>query len=336
MIKGKLKGLRSAELVDFCRRSLGIQESIKIEIFPLERRGSDRSFYRLRWNENESAILIYYNPNREENNLYVEIAKFLMEIKIPVPKIINYDTKRYLILIEDIGEKTLYSLKDEPWEKREIFYQKTLYIISKLHSFKKNGFPYEHLKLMDDFDSNLYQCEQEYFKENFIKDFCKIRLDPHVEKAFENELINLRNKLLKISPTLIHRDLQSQNIMIRNEEVLLIDFQGMRFGNPFYDLGSLLLDPYVEISQDKRIKLLSYYYSLVKKEMDWKVFEENFWLASAQRLMQALGAYCFLGLKKGLKVYIKYIPAALENLYLVTSMISYLPLLKGLCLMCKK
>lgn len=139
MIKGKLKGLRSAELVDFCRRSLGIHESIKIEIFPLERRGSDRSFYRLRWNENESAILIYYNPNREENNLYVEIAKFLMEIKIPVPKIINYDTKRYLILIEDIGEKTLYSLKDEPWEKREIFYQKTLYVISKLHSFKKMG-----------------------------------------------------------------------------------------------------------------------------------------------------------------------------------------------------
>lgn len=330
MIKEKFQTLEPDQLIDFCRKVFGFSESIKIEILPCETRGSDRLFYRIRWNENESAISIYYNPKRIENNLYVDIAKFLTEIKIPVPQIIAHEPQKCLILMEDIGEKTLYSLRDEPWEKKEIFYEKTLYIIKRLHSFEKQNFPYKNLKLMEGFDSNLYLWEQEYFKENFIKNFCKIHLDPHTEDELENELFKLRNRLLKISPALIHRDLQSQNIMIRNEEIILIDFQGMRFGNPFYDLGSLLLDPYIEIPQDRRTNLLSYYYSLTKKEIDWKIFEENFWDASVQRLMQVLGAYSFLGLKKGLKVYLNYIPSALRNLYLAASMITCFPSLRSM------
>lgn len=335
-MKKEFPSLELDRLIDFCRKSLELQESIKIEIFPLEERGSDRLFYRLRWNEDETAILIYYNPKRIENKLYADIAKFLFEIKIPAPQIISHDTERYLILTEDIGEQTLYSLRDEPWEKRETLYKKTLYIINGLHSFEKRYFKYQDLKLMEDFDSHLYQWEQQYFKENFIKNFCKMNLDPNIDENLNNELSNLRDRLLRISPTLIHRDLQSQNIMIRNEEVFLIDFQGMRFGNPLYDVGSLLLDPYVEISQDRRINLLHYYYCLGKKEMDWKIFEENFWEASAQRLMQALGAYCFLGLNKGLKDYLKYIPSGLKNLNLATSMVTSLNLLKDLCSICEK
>ena len=88
----------------------------------------------------------------------------------------------------------------------------------------------------------------------------------------------------------------------------------MRFGSPFYDLGSLLCDPYVRFSEEERDKLLAFYYGLSKRDLAWPDFQQVFWEASTQRLMQALGAYGFLGLKKGLAVFLEHIPAGLANL----------------------
>ena len=66
----------------------------------------------------------------------------------------------------------------------------------------------------------------------------------------ETELSALGERLSGTGRCLVHRDLQSQNVMIRDGEPFLIDFQGMRFGSPFYDLGSLLCDPYVDFSDE--------------------------------------------------------------------------------------
>jgi len=121
--------------------------------------------------------------------------------------------------------------------------------------------------------------------------------------------------------------------MIRDGEPFLIDFQGMRFGNPFYDLGSLFLDPYVNISESQCYELLYFYYNLNDLDMDWKDFQNIFWEASSQRLMQCLGAYGFLGLKKGLKAYLEHIPSGVRNLLISTTKVSTLPHLQKLCLM---
>jgi aminoglycoside/choline kinase family phosphotransferase len=124
--------------------------------------------------------------------------------------------------------------------------------------------------------------------------------------------------------------------MIRDGGPLFIDFQGMRFGSPFYDLGSLLCDPYVNLSDSERDELLSFYYGLSKSDLDLATFQNTFWEASVQRLMQALGAYGFLGRKKGLKSYLEYIPSGLCNLRLATSHVSSLPRLRELSQICQE
>jgi aminoglycoside/choline kinase family phosphotransferase len=124
--------------------------------------------------------------------------------------------------------------------------------------------------------------------------------------------------------------------MIRDGEPFLIDFQGMRFGSPFYDLGSLLCDPYVNFPESERDELLSFYYGLSTWDLDWITFQNTFWEASIQRLMQALGAYGFLGLKKGFKGFFEYIPDGLRNLRRATAQVASLPHLQKLALACQR
>ena len=143
-------------------------------------------------------------------------------------------------------------------------------------------------------------------------------------------------RLASQNPTLVHRDLQSQNVMIHDGEPFLIDFQGMRFGNWLYDLGSLLCDPYVRFSAEERHQLLSFYYGLTSSEPDWNEFLKAFWEASAQRLMQALGAYGFLGIRKGLKSYLAHVPSGLRNLCVAAENAGSLPLLLEISMQCER
>jgi aminoglycoside/choline kinase family phosphotransferase len=189
---------------------------------------------------------------------------------------------------------------------------------------------------MEGFGPDLYRWERDYFREHFVRNVCGIELEPSLARELESELSALGERLSASMRCLVHRDLQSQNVMIRDGDPFLIDFQGMRFGSPFYDLGSLLCDPYVDFPDGEREELLSFYYGLLKGGLDQASFRNYFWEASAQRLMQALGAYGFLGLKKGLKNFLNHIPAALRNLHRAASQTASLPRLLDLSLACQQ
>ena len=327
---------KHVDMIRFVRQVLGLSESVRIELHPLEGRGSDRTFFRVRWNRGNSAILIHYDAKRIENTYYADIAAFLHDIQVSVPRLILHDPSASLILLEDLGDEDLWSFNKSSWETRRSLYQKTLAVIHRLHSFPENDFPSTRVKLMESFGLDVYGWEQNYFKDHFVRDVCRIELDDLFERKLEIELSGLAERLLTTKRCFVHRDFQSQNVMIRNGEPFLIDFQGMRFGSPFYDLGSLLCDPYVNFSTSERDELLSFYYGLSKGNLDWSTFQNHFWEASAQRLMQALGAYGFLSLQKGLKAFQEHIPAGLHNLHRAAAQMTSLPNLRELSLACQR
>ena len=313
------------KMIDFARESMGLPESLPCELVPLAMRGSDRSFFRFIWNKKDSAILVHYDPKRIENSYYADISLFLHSVGVPVPRLIRHDRNDCLILMEDVGKADLWSFKDAPWEMRRRLYQKTLRIVHRLHSIPEDGFPAQQVRLMESFGPDLYLWEREYFREHFVSGVCGIEYEMPLKGELEAELSALAERLEGTKGALVHRDLQSQNVMIRNEEPFLIDFQGMRFGSPFYDLGSLLYDPYVDFTDSEVEELLSFYYNISKQNLNWPAFLGYFWEAAAQRLMQALGAYGFLGLTKGLTAFLVHIPAALSNLHRAASHVTLLP-----------
>ncbi len=288
----------------------------EIKIRPIEKGGSDRKFYRIHSAADQALILVKYNLEREENRHYVQIAKFLDSHGIRVPKIYFHDPTEGLIWIEDLGERDLYSYHDESWLVRRVFYESAIDQILKLHSLPESVCAEMKDHLPAEFNAALYRWEQKYFFDNCLGRYFKIDESKRKELAALSRLREIPKHLAGLPRVLVHRDLQSQNIIIQNGQANLIDFQGMRPGLAEYDLASLLSDPYVDLTEAERAELITYYREQQSKSETTRGgdFDSTLRLCVMQRLMQALGAYGFLGLVKGNQNFLKYIPRAVRSL----------------------
>ena len=313
--------MRTDLLVRRTRKHFPRLDVAEIKISPIQKGGSDRKFYRIRCSPEQALILVKYNLEREENRHYVTIANFLSEHRIRVPEIYFHDAAEGLIWLEDLGERDLYSYREDSWLVRRAFYKSALDQIARLHALPESVCVEMKQHLPAEFNSELYLWEQNYFFENCLGRYFKIDKAKLAELAALPALQKVAERLASFPRVLVHRDFQSQNIIIRNSQAYLIDFQGMRPGLAEYDLSSLLYDPYVDLPEAERSELAGYYR---QQQLERGIainadFGLKLRLCAMQRLMQALGAYSFLGLVKGHKHFLKHIPAALKSLQLIVA-----------------
>src|SRR5438034_8545937 len=289
----------------------------EIKITPIETGGSDRKFYRVHCSSDQQLILVKYSLEREENRHYVQIANFLATHGIRAPKIYHHDAEEGLIWLEDLGERDLFSYRGESWLVRRTFYESALDEIAKLHRLPEAVCVEMREHLPAEFNAALYTWEQNYFFENCLGRYFKTASETRRELAALPALPEIARHLDRLPRILVHRDFQSQNIIVRNGQAHLIDFQGMRPGLAQYDLASLLFDPYVDLPEEERAELTEHYRG---RQLENGIaingdFDLKLRLCAMQRLMQALGAYGFLGLVKGHKHFLKHVAAATQSLH---------------------
>ncbi len=83
-----------------------------------------------------------------------------------------------------------------------------------------------------------------------------------------------------------------------------------------YDVASLLIDPYVNLSPAWQAELLDYYLELLaaRLEVDAAAFREQYDHLALCRNLQILGAYGYLTKVKGKDQFARYIPTAVSGL----------------------
>ncbi|MEM6821070.1 MAG: phosphotransferase [Verrucomicrobiota bacterium] len=277
--------------------------------------GSVRRFYRLCDPAGESlGVLMEYSRGKEENNYYVAIASFLADLDVPVPQVLYHDPDLGLAWLQDFGKQDLFFFKGSDWGKLKDYYTQVLQSICPLWRNGVNHLEsFADLPMMKGFDSQLYTWERNYFFDQCVSRFSDVDSDVD-RRALHEECSPLQEVLLQEPASLVHRDFQSHNIMMRKDGPGFIDFQGMRQGSWFYDLASLIYDPYMDLSESQRSSLVETTHQM----MDWKLgmdaFEELLDAAAIQRLMQALGAYGYLGESLGKREFLDYIPVARRTL----------------------
>ncbi len=285
---------------------------LPVETLPLTPSGSERKFFRLRDKQGRSLIYMSYTGERKENEYYYNIALFLKKLGLRVPRI--YCQQPGEIYLEDLGDSDLCSCA-----QREDYYYQVIDQLLILHQQKETS-----IETAPPFDYSLYRWETDYFLTNLVNGYCAIKLEKGLKKELEADFHFLAETLAGEQKVLIHRDCQSKNILIKDGQTYFIDFQGMRLGLPHYDLASLLEDPYVELDTGVKERLLTHY-----PQAD-SGFMKIYGYCALQRLMQALGAYSYLGLQKNMSQYLQYIPNALNRLQEISKRIPGFDGLKNL------
>ena len=284
-------------------------------LVPIVKGGSDRRFFRLHFDDAHvrTLILMTYTMARPDNPRFVPATHRLDRLGVRVPRIFAHDDEKLCVWLEDLGASDLHAYREAPWQQRQPLYRATLREVAKLHAVNADALSEDNLAEMElCFDERLYEWEQHYFLNHFVRDFMQRDVSGAEFARAHEALHKLRDHLASLPRGLVHRDFQSQNIIIREGDAWLIDYQGVRPGLAEYDLASLLLDPYVNLAEVERESLLQWYALHTNRALP--ALRETYFLCAAQRLMQALGAYANLSRNLGKAHFEQHIPVAVERL----------------------
>jgi aminoglycoside/choline kinase family phosphotransferase len=290
------------------RQFLGVDPTVPITMEPIKRGASGRTIVRVKSPIHEPFIGIHWTEEREDNAQFIPVGQFLKQAKLRVPAIIHERARYRVALVEDLGDISLLSMKDRPFAQRLPFYRSAFEQIDRLFYAK----PPKDFHLMPPFDAALYRWEQLYFFEYLVEDH--LGLDASALRK-DPVFTELAERLGTVARHLVHRDFQSQNLLIKDDMVWLIDFQGLRRGRQEYDLASLVFDPYMDHSPQDREKLLELWEQVADERPEPTLFHQ----CAAQRLMQALGAYGNILTHRGDEWYRPHIATAARLLGEVTA-----------------
>lgn len=281
--------------------------------------GSDRRFWRMAAGD-WSAVAMISPPEDQEFERFTEIAGFLASRNLGGPALLSVAPADHAVLMEDLGCDSLYSLvQGEGAESHSVrdAYRRTVDHLLDLHSATNAARSQCPLAVDRCLDYDSLRWETDYFRDNFLVGH--LGLNPTDLEDLDPEFRALAEAVAAQPQVLIHRDFQSQNIHLKDRQVRLVDFQGMRLGPLTYDLMSLLLDPYVTLPPEFRNELLDRFSRAALSlhlEGGFRAadFRAMAYGAGLQRIMQALGAYGFLGNLKGKKSFLTHIPAGMAEL----------------------
>jgi aminoglycoside/choline kinase family phosphotransferase/dTDP-glucose pyrophosphorylase len=267
---------------------------------PLKGDGSDRRWLRLKMGAASMIVVdhgIREGPRVDAADAFVNIGRHLSDRGIPVPQIYDGDTFSGYVFLEDLGNLDLQTLVQhtDNFEKIIRLYQTVIHLLTDFSMFGAEQFDvswaYQTLRYSKEL---ILENECRYFVEAFLNTYLELEITyDDFKKEFEYVA---ENALQHALDGLMHRDFQSRNIMVKDDEFYFIDFQGSRLGPIQYDLASLLIDPYVQLPPDIQAQLLQYGVEKLKTDINLNTdnFRRCYRYCRLTRNLQILGAFGYL------------------------------------------
>lgn len=206
---------------------------------------SGRNYYRV--TTPEGRLIVSQTPpsQQAEFDNFLAIHPLLAGGGVRVPQLIAVDHERLLLAQEDFGGNSLSHLsKPDPDPQ---LYDKVLDELVKMQAIKGTV----PIMVQRTFDTQGILNEYEWVVERFlVNGFLDQKLSPSQLDQMKEYYTDLAYAIGEHPRVFCHRDFQSSNVMVKDGEVGVIDFQGARLATPLYDLVSLLEDVYTPLSAD--------------------------------------------------------------------------------------
>lgn len=309
----------------------------------IESDGSTRRFWRV--NRRGTVLCIIAAPAGTSDAELAEsraawfIGNHLRKKGAPVPALYGWDCDSGILLYEDLGDLRLHDAVGgvgkaqlEGLRPAAEYYREALTHLAAMQVKGAEGFAEAWCWDSPRYDVALMRDRESGY---FLRAFWQGMMGGEVPRGVEEEFREIAVQAGKASADFfLHRDFQSRNIMLKDDRVRFIDFQGGRLGPLGYDVASLLIDPYGKLSLADQEELLEFYLKAAAAERPG--VEEDFYkyyrLLALQRNLQIVGAFSFLYRVRGKVFFADFIKPALVSLRdrLAESFFAGFPLIRNL------
>ena len=283
-------------------------------IVPLTGDAGDRRYFRIIPSSGTPFVIGMNAQPFDYNTLpFVNVANLLSQMPVPIPTILGHAGDLGVLALQDLGDVTLQAhLGAASAKAHAALYRQAVWFI---HTLQRRG-----ADLRDDryipygiaFDVEKLMWEMDFFIKHFLEAYRGVRFAPTDREALRAELGTMVTELAGEPRVLCHRDYHSRNLMMRGEQLFIIDFQDARMGPDTYDLASLLRDSYMDLTDDNVDELLAYFLALQGRSHEAAAFRVRFDLMALQRNMKALGTFGYQTTTRENPVYIQYMPRTLR------------------------
>lgn len=267
---------------------------------------SFRRYFRLYPNDGPTRILMDAPPSQEDSRPFVDIARRWQRHGIRVPTLYRVDLAAGFIELQDLGDEVLRSRLADP-ERGDALMHEAISTAVDIAALPADDLPiYDVQRLADELDLFPAWCLERWLGLDLFPDWHRVR----------DRLV----RALAAQPQVcVHRDYHPQNLMLHDERLWVIDFQGAVRGPLAYDLASLLRDrnpPWPEAQQRRWIeafRLMAIERGVVAEEITADDFRRMVDLTGAQRSLKVLGLFCRLALRDLKPRYLALLPLFVEH-----------------------
>ncbi len=287
------------------------------KVYQLAGDASNRRYYRV-MAQNQSWVLMRWEPFDPEKYPFLSVLNHFAQHKVRVPEVVAMDSKLGLMLLEDLGDLTLERKfwESQNQESSTVFYKQAIDELIKIH-FHASKVPNDCIAFKVQFDVEKFLWEMKYGQDNLLSGVCKFQFSEKANAELSKVFAQICERLHQEPKFIAHRDYHSRNLMIKYDEMRVIDFQDARMGPIQYDLVSLFRDSYVNLNDEMADLLLEDYLAKAKdflpKKFSRTQFDRIYELQTVQRCFKACGSFSSFYHQRQDTRYLKYISHTLRR-----------------------
>ncbi len=286
---------------------------------------SNRSYYRVgRAPDSHMVMVMPQGPQKSEEATrgeaprelpFVDVHRYLSRLGVRVPRILAYAEAAARMVLEDLGDVTFEQALDGQRHRDEL-YGRAVDLLARLRARAERERDPGCVAFTRGFDAELYEWELHHFREWGMEIWSGKKPSPEEREELDAIFKRIAAQLAAAPRGFTHRDYQSRNLMVKDGELVLIDFQDALQGPRQYDLVALLRDSYVELDRPFVERMVGRYLAAFEREagerMDPGEFLAFFDLLTVQRKLKDAGRFEFINRVKGNPSFLVSIPASLR------------------------
>jgi aminoglycoside/choline kinase family phosphotransferase len=283
-------------------------------VVPLTPDASDRRYFRILLPGSTSIVLSLYSAPFEVRTLpFVNVATLMAKMPVPIPEVVGHADDLGVLALQDLGDVTLQAhLGASSPAEHAALYRQAVALIATLQKRGEQLASPEYLPYGISFDVEKLTWELDFFTKHFLEAYRGVTLKDSERATLREEFAGIVRELASEPRVLCHRDYHSRNLMLRDGQLYIIDFQDARMGPDTYDLVSLLRDSYVDLPDETVNELIAYFLALKGVTGEDRDFRRRFDVMALQRNLKALGTFGYQTTARRNPVYIQYIPRTLR------------------------